>query len=203
MWDISKSDFIPEKLDFKDLLSNLAYWILPGFVSFAVFSYLKMLGNNYFNYILRALNEGISVYLWNLTGTLGLIFLGISIVFIKNKASQEILRKSSDILLNTFKAGLLAFGVLAGETLMILYGFHPHIWWQKWFFDIMFPIMLLLVLILNLILWYISILIYNTDTPNQKTKIMEKIELMPTFYRLLFSICFFIILPIITIIIER
>ncbi len=203
-WGISESDFKPKQLNRNDLLINLAIWALPGFVSFVFFGYLKVKGINYFNYILKALNEGVSVYLWNVMGTIGLIFLGIAIIFIKERVSQGILKQSNNILLNTFKAGLLAFGVLAGKAFIILlYDFHPHIWWQKWFFGIMLPIMLLAVLIINSFLWYISILIYNPNMPNQKTSIMEKIESIPALYRVSFSTIFLIVLPIVITIIKR
>jgi hypothetical protein len=180
-------NFLKDELkhEVNDLLFSIIFWFLPAFISFIVFQHYKSSG--YFNYILKALNQGISVYLWNLMAGIGCIFFGIGILFPKNKTKLKLLKNSRNILLNTFKMGLLALGVLMGEALLFQGHFRFYTSWQKWFFDAAFLMMLIEAFFINLTLWVVAVLIYNPYIPDKKTKLIKKIE-GRTVYRVLIPI---------------
>lgn len=85
------------------------WWAAPAFlIVWFVARYREYVPSAYFE---AAISEGIGPHLWNVVGTLGLLLVGLALLF---PGSRFIARSAYQVLINTYAIGGLSFGLLFG-----------------------------------------------------------------------------------------
>lgn len=194
--DIKIADFRPSS-GFREYIRSSLYWIIPSFLGVLIIYCLSQYRSTY--YLNKALDEGISPQLWNVIGSIGFLFFGLSILCLPfNRFFYALSRIATKLLLITFEMGLLTFGIILGK-MTIAFNITPLQTWQAWFFTITLWLLVVLVFVLNSLIWFAARII---DNASGAAPILKKASNWHWTIRLLICL-FFTVIPILFLLLER
>lgn len=164
-------DFILQKNDWTNYALGLAYWIVPAVASVIVVDWLSKFRS--VAYLNKALGQGVSPELWNTIGIVGMFLFGLSIITSKTNALHKRVTKAAHgVLLVAFDVGLLIFGILLGQFIVLFNDESTRLQaWQAWFLGISIPFLMVLLLFLNTSLWWFATIAYSKTG---RSRVMEK-----------------------------
>jgi hypothetical protein len=110
-------------------------------------------------YLKAAIEEGIGPHLWNLIGTIGLIFVGLAFLFPR---ARFIARSAYQVLINTYAIGGLTLGLALGQFAAAVTVSRMAVW-RTWLIGAGAAFLALQVLLLNFSLWYLGNLMVSGE----------------------------------------
>lgn len=128
----------------------VGWWAIPAFLSVWIVAHYRQ--HLPASYLECAINEGIGPHLWNVIGTLGLIFVGIALVF---PESRFIAQSAHQILINTYAIGGLSFGLIFGQLTTSIASANIEKW-KIWLMSAGAVALAIQVIFLNFSLWYLG-----------------------------------------------
>lgn len=150
--------------------SALFWWMAPAFTY--VWFVSKVVPSSYLE---AAILEGLGPHLWNVMGSLGIIFFGFAVLFPRSKCFAT---GAHHILTNAHAVGALAIGLLLGQLTTELASAPANIAiWRFWLIGLGGAFVLLLVFLFNFCLWYLGYLATSTRCSVNFFGCVEKLSL--------------------------
>lgn len=171
------------------------WWAIPAFaLVLLVANYKEYLPSVYLE---AAISEGIGPHLWNVIGTLGLVLVGVALIFPRSKF---IAKSAHQILINTYAIGGLSFGLLSGQLAAAL----PTAWakvatWKAWLIGAGGIFLVLQVLLLNFSLWYLGHLMASRENSDGFLHRVERVAIPVR----LAAFALFAVLPVALLFLEK
>lgn len=140
------------KSEIKNSLFIFLWWSIPALAFVVLVKYFgSFRATEYYG---KAISEGIGPALWNVMGSFGIAFLGLSIIF---KRSTWFSIAANKILMNVYSIGCLTFGLIFGQFICLLPELDNYLQgWRLFLFAPTISILLLALVIINLCIWCLS-----------------------------------------------
>ncbi|MDN2696863.1 hypothetical protein O0882_11075 [Janthinobacterium sp. SUN073] len=166
----TKHGFILKREEFLEGMTLFLYWSIPSFF-FALLQ--KIEGHNFPSlYIKSAVEEGIGPHIWNIFGSIGLVFFGLTIIAPKFKFFRI---SASQILLNTYAMGALSIGLMIGNLLIIFESSRFDLW-NEILLKISFFLSFTTIIIINFAIWYCSKIIGKEEQNDSLIDLFAKVD---------------------------
>jgi hypothetical protein len=147
------------------------WWGLPAFlVVWCVANYPHYLPSSYLS---AAISEGIGPHLWNAIGTLGLVLVGLALLFPKSK---YLAKSAYQVLTNTYAIGGLSFGLLFGQLATSIASANIQ-QWKLWLLGVGGGFLAIQLLFLNFSLWYLGHLMVSRESGDGFLSRVERMHL--------------------------
>ncbi|VAW76822.1 hypothetical protein MNBD_GAMMA12-2580 [hydrothermal vent metagenome] len=128
-------------------------------------------GYSWTNGIQRAIDDVLSMDLWNLIGIIGLLFFGLTIIFHKCRLLSKI---SIFLLLTAYRIGSAIFGVFAAQFILLLPEISNNLeGWRLHFLVIFIFFLMFLAFRMIYLLWCLSSLAQCNSTFRKKLDIVD------------------------------
>lgn len=161
-------------LEREELLEGITvflYWSIPSFF-FALLQKIEI-RNFPALYIKSAVEEGISPHIWNIFGSIGFVFLGLTIIAPKFKFFRI---SAAQIFLNTYAMGALSIGLMIGN-LSILFESSKIEFWNGIFLKILFFLLLITLIAINFSAWYCAKIVTKEKQGDNFIHLLVKVDL--------------------------
>ncbi len=157
--------------EFLEGITIFLYWSIPSFF----FALLQKIENHNFPslYIKSAVEEGIGPHIWNIFGSIGLVFFGLTIIAPRFKFFRI---SASQILLNTYAMGSLSIGLMTGN-LSIIFDSSRIDFWNEIFLKISFFLLLTTIVTINFATWYCAKIIGKEEQKDCLTHLLTKVDI--------------------------
>jgi len=123
-------------------------------------------------YLSAAISEGIGPHLWNVIGTLGLVLVGLALLFPKSK---YLAKSAYQVLINTYAIGGLSFGLLFGQLATSIASANIQ-QWKLWLLGVGGVFLAIQLLLLNFSLWYLGHLMVSREFGSDFLSRVERVH---------------------------